>query len=385
MPIENAIVARITRIDPPVTASGEEMFRRHPDGFKISFDDGRSARLGPGDRAAGDLEILEELRRLEAPVFVQVDPGSREIERLLIPLVVTVAGISEIDQGVAVELEISHARHVLRRDSPHFDELLETLRAARREGTTLIVTEDDDHEIIDARPDPRAPKGGRAEGEPSGGGPRRGEPLFFYRPIRWIVSFVEWCLGWLRCLLRWLRCIPARRAHEMFDLAAGTTCDPLTVPPPCIPFLYPDDGCWGRAHEMCRLFIAEGESPQKVWIYGSLNVDTKNNPNCEVFWGWHVAPTLCVRRRFFKTEKMVIDPALFTGPVSKATWKGVQGDPSAQLVDSPASVFYRSSTGSTTLTDPTYSQTNQVLATYRLQLKNRSLGPGGPPPYAACP
>ncbi|MGH7540848.1 MAG: protein-glutamine glutaminase family protein [Gemmatimonadota bacterium] len=384
MPIENTIVARIVRIDPPVTGSGAEMFRRYPDGFTISFDDDQSARLGPGDRAAGDLEILDELRRIGAPVFVEIDPDTREITRLLIPLVVTVASLSQGDEGFVVQLEISHARHVLRGDNPDFDALLSTLRTARGQGTWLIVTEDDDHEIIDARPDPRPPEGIRFERGPSGRAPEGHEPLLFYQPIKWLISFLKWCLGWLLCLIRWLRCLPASRAREMFDLAAATTCDPLTVPVPCIPFLYPDDGCWGRAHEMCRLFLDAGVSPAKVWIYGSLNVDTKNNPNCEVFWGWHVAPTLCVRRWFFQTEQKVIDPALFTGPVSKATWKGVQGDPSALLVDTPASVFYRSFNGSTT-TDPTYSQTNQVLATYRLQLKNRSLGPHGPPPYATCP
>ena len=63
-----------------------------------------------------------------------------------------------------------------------------------------------------------------------------------------------------------------------------------------ISWLYPDDGCWGRAHEMCRLMINAGAHPRKVWIYGKLHTLTKNNPNCFVNWGWHVAPTLCVRK-----------------------------------------------------------------------------------------
>ena len=132
-----------------------------------------------------------------------------------------------------------------------------------------------------------------------------------------------------------------------------------------------------------------GARPKKVWIYYSgpfLHVNTKNNPQCFVEWAWHVAPTLCVRvggRFFCRTEDRVIDPALFQTPVSKATWKGVQNDPAATLVDTDASVFYRASNGSTQ-TDPNYVQTAQVLATYRLQLKNRSLQ-FGPPPYANCP
>ena len=49
--------------------------------------------------------------------------------------------------------------------------------------------------------------------------------------------------------------------------------------------------------------------------------------------------------------------------------EGVQGDPNATLTDSDASIFYL--WGS--VTDPTYTQTNQVLATYRLQLQNRAI------------
>jgi hypothetical protein len=36
-------------------------------------------------------------------------------------------------------------------------------------------------------------------------------------------------------------------------------------------------------------------------------------------------------------------------------------------------------------TDPGYVDTNFRLDYYRLQLKNRSLLPNGPPPYAFCP
>lgn len=165
---------------------------------------------------------------------------------------------------------------------------------------------------------------------------------------------------------------------------AGTTCDPLTVPAPCIPFLYPDDGCWGRAHEVCRLMINMGLSPRKVWIDHSsgtwLHVNTKNNPQCYVEWGWHVAPTLCVRGPgFFQTHRMVIDPSLFTTPVLEATWKGVQGDPNATLTHTGADQFWHGGG-----TDPTYSASNAVLAQYRLALQNRA-NQVGPPPYANCP
>lgn len=161
---------------------------------------------------------------------------------------------------------------------------------------------------------------------------------------------------------------------------SATTCDPLTVPSPCIPFLYPDDGCWARAHEMCRQMIALGLSPKKVWIQGDLEVGTTNHPACGVEWNWHVAPTLCVRGPFLSRRDMVIDPALFTTPVTRATWKSVQGDPNATLTDTSAAIFLL--WGS--VTDPTYSKTNERLDFYRLQLLARAVE-HGPPPYTHCP
>jgi hypothetical protein len=77
---------------------------------------------------------------------------------------------------------------------------------------------------------------------------------------------------------------------------------------------------------------------------------------------------------------MVIDPSLFTTPVSKATWKGVQGDPNASLTDTAAAIYWLWGSG----TDPTYAQTNHYLAVYRLKLQARAIQQG-PPPYANCP
>lgn len=128
-----------------------------------------------------------------------------------------------------------------------------------------------------------------------------------------------------------------------------------------------------------------GLNPRKVWIQAqypaSLHTLTRNNPHCFVNWGWHVAPTLCVRGRHpFRRQTMVIDPSLFATPVTEATWKGVQGDPNATLTETDGSIFWLWSNG----TDPTYAQTDQVLATYRLALAARS-AQQGPSPYANCP
>lgn len=177
--------------------------------------------------------------------------------------------------------------------------------------------------------------------------------------------------------------VTPQRAQQLFSLVSSRLCCPVTSPAPCIPFLYPDDGCWGRAHEMCRLMIADGADPEKVWIYGGLTVSSANKPDCVVNWGWHVAPTLQVNTAS-GIQIWVIDPSLFTGPVPRATWGGAQGDPNAVLEASPATFFYRGQGGSPVFYDPTYAETNDVLTTYRNALKLRSAAASGPPPYLQC-
>ena len=86
-------------------------------------------------------------------------------------------------------------------------------------------------------------------------------------PIRWLIDIWRW--RWWPWWWFSFRCMSRARAQQVFDAMAATTCNPLTVPPPCIPFMYPDDGCWGRAHEMCRLMINMGVKPAKVWIDAS--------------------------------------------------------------------------------------------------------------------
>jgi hypothetical protein len=332
-------------------------------GGAVVFADGKSARFSPEEkRVAAFASIFEDLRRRKMPVYIESDPASGFITHVRLPKLVRVESITETAGEVWVTFEQSQARHVVKRDRADAGELLRALREAGKE-RWLAVTVTDAGEVLDVRPF---------------------DPPYELPHLEPPPAKAAW-LSWKWWPWNWFLCVSKSRAQQLFDLCAATTCNPLTVPPPCIPFLFPDDGCWGRAHEMCRLMINAGASPRKVWIYGTLHTPTKNNPNCFVNWGWHVAPTLCVRKWwwwFFGTEEQVIDPSLFTTPVSKATWKSVQGDPNATFVSTSADVFSRWSGDQP---DPGYVQTNIVLANYRTQLQLRSLGPAGPPPYANCP
>lgn len=334
---------------------------QQPSGFvAVSFQSGRGGLLDMSlPRSTVWAEVLDSLRQSNLPAYVEIDPATDHITELLCPLRVRVGAVSEVGASgdVEVELVISQARHYLRRSNPDFQGLLESLRTAHRDQILVLVTEKlETHEIIDVRPapdeaaPPTAPETGAA---PLGPG-------------------VE------------MAPVTPQRANELFSTVNAQTCCPASAAAPCIPFLYPDDGCWGRAHEMCRLMINAGAQPNKIWIYGSLRAATTHNPNCRVLWGWHVAPTLEVSTGS-GAQVYVIDPSLFNGPVPQATWASVQGDPAASLQASSAAVFYRNRNGSyVEYDDAAYSKTRQVLETYRNQLKLRSVGTAGPPPYLQC-
>lgn len=367
----NAIISTTIRLIPSLDGPVDEILKSE-EGLKVELEGRRLVRLDPEDsRSAGMANVLDGLRKNKLPVYIEINQEKETIVRLLIPFITRVVGIDSIDndQALNVSFEQSHGRHLLRRDSEDFKELEDKLNNGLRSKTPLIITEEDvTHEIIDIRdydiPEELPPSVARAE------------TLSLRKRRCW-----PWqkkgrlCWPWASFI-----CVSKEKAQQVFDTLNATSCDPLTVPEPCIPFLYPDDGCWGRAHEMCRLMKAMNLRPRKVWIQGSLHVATRNKPNCNVNWNWHVAPILCVRSgRFLQSQKMVIDPSLFRTPVPVASWKGVQDDPNASLTYTDASVFHLWNN----TTDPTYVQTNQLLATYRLMLQNRSVA-SGPPPYANC-
>jgi hypothetical protein len=348
MPDLDPIVSTVKEIDLPV---------KDGVGVTIHFGDGQVALLDPGNpQTAAYVEILEELKTMGDPVYVTIDRASGVVSLLLIPLVVSVTNVSTPSAGdIEVEVEPSAARHILRATAPNAKESLNVLRKAMAEGLTVVLTEtEEDHEIIDVRlaTNPRAPA----------------TELLPPASIEQVI--VE------------LNKVTRKRAHELFELVANTSCDPIAVPNGCIPFSYPDDGCWARAHEMCRVILAAGENVGKYWIYGKLKVQTANNPKCTVSWIWHVAPVLLVDKKP-TPEVQVVDPALFREPVSDSRWKSAQHDAKAKLVSTDAAVFLRVPKGRC-MYDTTYGKTQRALQRYRLKLKLRSSSHWGPPPYSQC-
>ena len=180
--------------------------------------------------------------------------------------------------------------------------------------------------------------------------------------------------------------VTEQRAKDLFDLMNSGSCDPCNAAAPCITFKYPNDGCYARAHEMCRMMSLQSEAPEKVWIYSSsdnnLRPDTSNDPNCVVGWRYHVAPTLLVSTSG-GDKKMVIDPSLAAGPVLVDDWKSTQNDAGASIEYSGASIYYKSMGDPTGSTDNDYSQTNSALSHFR-DLLNIRCAQYGPSPFS-CP
>lgn len=386
----NAILATRIRFDPPLEGRDIGEALAADGGQSVDLGDDRRIRLDPQDpRSVGFTTVLRELARLGRPAYLELEAASGAIDRILIPELGHVLSIrphSGPMGGIEIRLDLSHARHVLPAGSDDFEALAAALLEALESRRPIALVEDFEGRVIDVReftPDPDGPLPPLPEpgGEPF---PLPVKVKVPWRPRRWWEWpwWPFWRLWLLIDLLRWwLRCPNGTGAQAVFDALAATSCDPLTVPAPCIPFRYPDDGCWARASEMCRLMVAMGRDPAKVWIRGDLEVISQNKPGCHVYWGWHVAPTLCVRGAFpWTVTRMVIDPSLFTTPVTEAQWKAIQGDPGATLTETSRDVYWPNVHD----TDPTYYWTNIDLATYRIALYNRAHSSVGPPPYT-CP
>ena len=58
------------------------------------------------------------------------------------------------------------------------------------------------------------------------------------------------------------------QAAILFSRCLPRRCPTVAPAPPCIPFAYPNDGCWSRADEMARIMDAAGFPPCKVWVLG---------------------------------------------------------------------------------------------------------------------
>jgi len=119
-----------------------------------------------------------------------------------------------------------------------------------------------------------------------------------------------------------------------------------------IPWDYPQDCCYNRAHVMARELQAVGVDVGKVWNYAppsvfgnGLRVSTPHASRGYVEWTYHVAPTVPVVDPQGKVSRLVLDPSMTNGPITPDQWKALQGTPLSKLVSTDATPYYRDPSG----------------------------------------
>lgn len=95
-------------------------------------------------------------------------------------------------------------------------------------------------------------------------------------------------------------------------------------------FDYYRDGCYARAHLMCRALEKMDIAPAKVWAF--KNIEFANGWRCEetlslqvndqltLNWDYHVAVCLPVRMPDKSIQNIVLDPTVMNGPTTVQQW-----------------------------------------------------------------
>lgn len=150
----------------------------------------------------------------------------------------------------------------------------------------------------------------------------------------------------------------------------------------CVPFQFVADGCYARAHKARQIIESfYGYTSYKVFNYacngsGTLSVKaTLWGNNCCVKWWYHVASYVYVQVGASQVAYL-IDPSMFSGPVSIATWVAAQKNTTCGYAGAAqGQVYYTSSAyapnslNTTTCTlvpfgDNTYTSANATCAAY---------------------
>jgi hypothetical protein len=324
-----------------------------PDKVTVHFKTGQIGHLDLNDPLSAHwANIIDQQLKSNQPVYVEIDEETNVITDLLIPQIFTVHRLETDEHGnLLVHLHQSHAIHAVLKSDPNFATMHDNLQAALDDGSERLITRTlNDLEIIDVRKPSGNPSVSRENSSPSDIDPP----------------------------------VSSERATEIFNDMNSQTCAPCNPSSTCIPFLYPDDGCWIRAHLMAYKMqgYSPPEDPEKIYIHGcSLDPFVPNHPDCRLpwKWSWHIAPTLMVSLPS-GNEKRVIDPSLVSGPVSETDWVNLNNPLSKPKVDPlPWTVYNPVSNNAATEV-----QAQSDMQKYRdglYSLKTRCLQ-FGPPPYS---
>ena len=172
--------------------------------------------------------------------------------------------------------------------------------------------------------------------------------------------------------------ISLSQATSFFNAMKNRSCGLApNSPSDCIPFQYTRDGCYVRAQYM-RLKFQQmfGGDCEKIFAVQSTSAwlkATTTIPCCQN-WSWHMAPLVKVTTSS-GLKNYVIDPGLFNGPVTEATWIAkLRGGCATSSVPVPLYAIKSGNTYSYNPTTGNFITSTSGYSTDRLWLANQSAG-----------
>ena len=173
-------------------------------------------------------------------------------------------------------------------------------------------------------------------------------------------------------------------AQDLFDFLQDNSVTAANQSPSLIPYSFVLDGCRERAHKAADMMLQHKKmETEKVWLraktgYMLKKVETDRYPSCAVEWDYHVANAV-----FTGNGYLVLDPSLFSRPVSLSTWR--------QKLDSGHTLLYKTSWQVFDIrashcrldSDPQLVRTNRNLDMYTINLILQWYYFGFPP-YSCC-
>jgi hypothetical protein len=136
--------------------------------------------------------------------------------------------------------------------------------------------------------------------------------------------------GWVKRGSVELAAMPLAEAKALFDTLKKATFTSAGKAFP-VPYFYPIDGCYARAHVMAELLTAAGYRSEKVFAEAKTGhvlevptpyaADTPAGKPTTVQWGYHVAPLITLATG----EKYVMDPSIFDEPKPLQEWLSTMG------------------------------------------------------------
>jgi hypothetical protein len=323
-----------------------------PEKVTVQFKTGQSGRLDLKDPLSAHwANMIDKQSQANQPVYVEIDEETKIITNVLVPRVFTVERLETDERGnLLVHLHQSSAIHAVLQTDPDFAAMRDSLQTALDDGSDRLITTTRDYlEIIDVRT-PASNPSGPPETVTS---PAPDPP------------------------------VSPERATEIFNDMNSETCVACNPSSTCIPFLFPDDGCWIRAHLMAYDMrgYSPPEDPEKIYIRGNLDPFVPNHPDCRLpwGWGWHIAPTLMVTLPG-GNQRRVIDPSLASIPISETDWENLNNSSTPPTVAILPWTVYNPVLNNTA----TNVQAQSDMQKYRDgsdSLKTRCLQ-FGPPPYS---